>query len=38
MLRCTLEQSRQMYTPNVTLDHVGFRALQSKHIWARDVQ
>lgn len=24
MFLCTLEQSRQMYTPNVTLLHVGF--------------
>jgi len=31
MFRCTLEQSRHMYTPKVTLDQVGFRALQSKH-------
>ena len=32
MLRCTLEQSKHIYTPNVTLDHVGLRAWQSKHI------
>src|SRR4051794_14945654 len=28
-----LEQSRQMYTPNVTLDQLGLRAEQSKHSW-----
>jgi hypothetical protein len=32
MLRCTLEQSRHIYKPNVTLAHVGLRAWQSKHI------
>lgn len=32
ILRCTLEQSRQMYKPNVTLAQVGLRAWQSKHI------
>jgi hypothetical protein len=32
MFLCTLEQSRHMYTPNVTLDHVGFRAWQSKQV------
>lgn len=34
MFLCTLEQSRHIYTPKVTLDHVGFRALQSKHDFA----
>lgn len=33
-LRCTAEQSRQMNTPYVTDDHVGFFALQSKHTCA----
>ena len=32
MLRCTEEQSRQMYTPNVALAHVGFFAPQSKQV------
>lgn len=31
MFLWTDEHSRQMYTPKVTLDHVGLRALQSKH-------
>ena len=35
MFRWTLEHSRQMYTPNVTLDHVGFLALQSKQTYRR---
>jgi len=34
MFLWTLEQSRQIYTPNVTLDHVGFRAPQSKQDWS----
>lgn len=33
--RCTAEQSRQMKTPYVTDDHVGFFALQSKHTCQR---
>lgn len=32
-LRCTAEQSMQMNTPYVTVDHVGFLALQSKQTW-----
>lgn len=34
---CALEQSKHIYTPNVTLAHVGFRALQSKQDLATSV-
>ena len=37
-LRCTDEQSMQMKMPNVTLDHVGFLAPQSKHVCRRAKQ
>lgn len=37
-LRWTAEQSIQMKTPYVTDDHVGFFALQSKHVWKAKTQ
>jgi hypothetical protein len=38
MFRWTEEHSRQMYTPYVTLDHVGLRALQSKQTYTSTCQ
>lgn len=36
--RCTAEQPIQTKTPYVTLAHVGFLALQSKHVWDNKIK